>query len=130
MLKHSLLLFLALSLLGCITPGPLGESEFIEQVLPVDHDTALENLRIGWQKCDFPQYGQPSYIQFKDHTIIDVYGVTLYLEATTKSTIGRIELWKQGDKVRMRAGIHRNYINGTRRENWIKWATGNYQCDF
>lgn len=127
MFKHCVLLASVLALSGCISPGPLGESEFIEQVLPVDHDTALANLREGWQVCTDGRFGHPSIIQFKDHTIIDVYGVTTYLKELTNQTVGRVEIWQIDNRVKVRAGVHKNYGN-RRRQNWLKWAAGDFDC--
>ena len=129
MIKQCVVLASVLALSGCISPGPLGESEFIEQVLPVDHDTALMNLREGWQVCS-DVYGYPSYIQFKDHTLIDVFIVSPHFKDKTDHPLGRIELYPEGDRVRMRSGIHRNYITGQRRQNWLRWAVGDFVCDF
>lgn len=131
LIKTTACLLVSAALAGCITPGPLTDSEFIETTLPISHDTALTNLRKGWDVCDYPQYGQPSFMVLSDHSIIDVHGVSMWLKDVNNIKIGTIEIWRLDDElVKVRAGIHRNFINGKRRQNWLKWAQGNYVCQW
>ena len=126
-MKPLIVLAAALSLAGCVSTQPITDNDFIEQVLPIDHDTALKNLREGWQKCNDARFGQPSYIQFEDHTSIDVYGLTPHLKQRTDQMIGRVELWSLVDATRVRSGMPQNF-NRKRRQNWLDWAAGNLDC--
>ena len=74
----------ALVVAGCVTVDPVVDSDFVERVIPVDYDTALKNIRKGWQVCTAPQLGSPSYLQFDDHVLIDVHGVSPYLKDTSR----------------------------------------------
>ena len=120
----------SLLLAGCVTSSQVTDSDFLDQVLPVDHDTALKNLMEGWRRCQDSIFGYPTYVQFKDHTVIDIYGVTPYMKDRSNYVAGRVELWMLPNGTKIRSGIPIDYVNRQRRQNWIQWAQGNYQCDW
>ena len=126
-MKPLIVLAAVLSLAGCISPAPLTDSDFVEVVLPVNHDTALKNIREGWDRCNDYRFGQPSYIQFEDHTVIDVYGLSPHLQKRTDQLVGRVMIWSQGDSSKIRAGMPSNFSRKGL-QNWMDWASGDYEC--
>ena len=125
-MKPLIVLAAALSLTGCVSTGAIVESDYLEATIPVEHDTVLNNIVAGFPICGI-DYGQPSVIQYKDYTAIDIYTLTL-IRTRTNRILGKIELIPEDGQTKVRAGIRKAIARGQRRQNWIKWAQGDYQC--
>ncbi|OHC66982.1 MAG: hypothetical protein A3H93_18130 [Rhodocyclales bacterium RIFCSPLOWO2_02_FULL_63_24] len=130
--------WLAVFVSGCTPIGQIKESEYIwqEQQLSMSYQQAYRNIRDAFRSCT-DEYAEATMFDDIKTGEFDVYIPGMFNVGKSPTVLGRILAKEIGPGVTsVRAGVIDAFdgpglfgTKGARRARWLRWATGDLNCE-